>query len=216
MPAALAVAAVVVVLALASCQSASSPSSGSSSASGSPALVSQRIAATSTACRQWLSSYASAASPTPTPGWCDGFAGWMSGQVASGHMTGTTTWNNPQSMLSACRQWATSAGGSGGTGTTGSAWCDQMVTWMSQYMGRWGDWQDWDHHMGGWNSQSPSPGGSQALQSQRIDAMWTACRQWLTSDTGARSAAPSSTWCAGFAGWMSGQVAFGHMTGTTT
>ena len=168
MPAALAVAAVFVVLALVSCQSASSPTSsptsGSSSASGSPALVSQRIAATSTACRQWLSSYASAASPTPTPEWCDGFAGWMSAQVASAHMTGTTTWNNPQSMLSACRQWATSAGGSGGPGTTGSAWCDQMVTWMSQYMGRWGDWQDWDHHMGGWNShmsgspdQSPRP-----------------------------------------------------------
>ena len=50
-------------------------------------------------------------------------------------------------------------------GTTGPAtWCDQMITWMSQYMGRWGDWQDWDHHMGGWNShmggspdQSPRP-----------------------------------------------------------
>ena len=47
-------------------------------------------------------------------------------------------------MRDACRQWTgTTPSGDGNT-----AWCDQMVTWMSRHMGRWNNWEDWDNHMG--------------------------------------------------------------------
>jgi hypothetical protein len=110
-------------------------------ATGSPSLDARRIAATGTACDQWLASTPTAAS-MPGSSWCAGMAGWMSDQLTTGRMTGPRLWNSPQSMVDACSQWAASA----------SAQCGRMVTWMSQHMGAWDSWHDWDAHMGSWGS----------------------------------------------------------------
>ena len=111
------------------------------------ALVSQRIAATQSACQQWLGSSGSTPG-TPNTGWCGAMGAWMSGQMTNGHMT-SGAWASPQSMVDACRQWSTTAT-STPSGADPTAWCQQMVTWMTQRMGGWNNSDDWDNHMGGW------------------------------------------------------------------
>jgi hypothetical protein len=103
----------------------------------------QRIAATQAACQQWLQNYSTDGAAVPPAGWCEDMGRWMSDRAASGSMTGSMMWGNPQAMIDSCQDWADTA-------TTGSTaqWCGQMATWMSQHMGTWDDSQDWDDHMG--------------------------------------------------------------------
>ena len=56
-------------------------------------------------------------------------------------MTGSMMWSNPAQMQATCEQWMSQANGS--TQDT-SAWCSQMVGWMTDHMG---DWNHWDQ---GW------------------------------------------------------------------
>lgn len=121
-----------------------------------PALDSQRIAATQSACEQWLDDDTDPGGATPPQGWCTGMTGWMYDQMADGSMTGPMMWGNPQAMIDACRQWMATGPDGDDTATSGptsTGWCDQMVGWMSQHMDNWDDWQDWDDHMddGHWN-----------------------------------------------------------------
>lgn len=160
--AALVVAGGLLAFGLVEAQGGNTPAPGSHTGS-TDALVAQRVAASGTACRQWLA--ASGVAGTPSTTWCDEWAGWMAGQVASGHLSGTTTWDDSATMLGACHRWATGAGANAAANPAES--CGQMVAWMAQYMGSWHSWQDWDHHMGDWTSptgstpptSSPSTGG---------------------------------------------------------
>jgi hypothetical protein len=110
---------------------------------GSRALDSQRIAATQSACQQWLDDSADA---TGTPsGWCNDMTNWMHDQIGNGRMTGSMMWGSPEGMLDTCRRWMSTAPSEGATTTRAS--CDQMATWMSQHMGNWEDEEGWDDHM---------------------------------------------------------------------
>lgn len=147
------VAAAVAVVAIAVAAFAIAGDDGNNGTS-SQALDSQRIAATRGACQQWLDDYSSSSGATPPQGWCNNMTGWMYDQMANGSMMGPMMWGNPQAMIDACRQWMTTAPTGDTTATTRpTAWCDQMVRWMSQHMGNWDDWEDWDDHMddGHWN-----------------------------------------------------------------
>ncbi|MDQ6728171.1 MAG: hypothetical protein M3066_18715 [Actinomycetota bacterium] len=117
---------------------------------GTQALGVRRIAATRTACEQWLAGTGPATDATPASGWCADMTGWMSDQMVAGPMMGTTMWNSTQSMGDACHQWAATVAGAAASATTGR--CDQMVAWMSQHIGRWNGAQDWDSHMGDWGA----------------------------------------------------------------
>ena len=111
------------------------------------ALISQRIAATQSACQQW----AGPTGPTalaPNAARCGAMGTWMYGQMANGHMMGGA-WASPQAMVDACRQWSAAAS-STVSDVDPTAWCQQMVTWMTQRMGAWNNSQDWDNHMDGW------------------------------------------------------------------
>lgn len=124
-------------------------------AGGTQALGAQRITATRTACEQWLARAGPATGSKPGPGWCSGMTGWMSDQMAAGHMEGTMMWNGPQSMGDACHQWTATTPAIAASATAASAPtgdCDQMVAWMSQHMGQWSGSRDWDTHMGDWGA----------------------------------------------------------------
>lgn len=118
--------------------------------SGAQTLRGQRIASTEAACEQWLASAGPATDARPASAWCAGMTGWMSDQMAAGHMAGTTMWNGPQSMRDACHQWTATAAAAAASAMTGR--CDQMVAWMSQHMGQWNGSHDWDTHMGDWGA----------------------------------------------------------------
>ncbi len=72
-------------------------------------------------------------------------AGWMTEQLHAGE-TGSAMWANPDAMRATCRQWMSTAPGIAGSGGDASAWCNQMVAWMSQYGSQWGSWNDWMMH----------------------------------------------------------------------
>ena len=107
------------------------------------------------ACQRWLEESTTSTEAVPDQGWCDGMGDWMYDQMANGSMMGTTIWGSPEAMLNACVQWTTASPGSDtpatGATTSATAWCEQMVTWMSQHMGQ---WDDWDGHMGDGPSNS--------------------------------------------------------------
>jgi hypothetical protein len=99
-----------------------------------------QIAAIQKTCLQW--SGGSAASPvsggTSAGTACRSMTGWMDEQLHSGHMNGPVMWGNPTALGATCRQWMAAGPGSGETSS--SAWCDQMVAWMTQHVGNWDNW----------------------------------------------------------------------------
>lgn len=105
----------------------------------------RRVAVTGTACQMWVATEPSATG-TPSSNWCTGMTGWLADQVTTGQVAGPMMWNSPQSMADTCSQWAAAA----------SAPCAQMSNWMSQHMGVWNSWRDWDAHMAGWGSSMMS------------------------------------------------------------
>jgi hypothetical protein len=114
-------------------------------------LGTQQLGSIQQACAQWRDGYTGRSSPSSA--WCDDMVGWMTSQVRSGHMMGSTMWSDPDQMRATCQTWLSSSQGAGGADPDASGWCGQMVGWMTQHMG---DWDRWDR---GWMMNSPMMGG---------------------------------------------------------
>ena len=108
-----------------------------------PADAGQRIAATQSACQEWLDGDSTDGAAAPPTGWCEDMGRWLSDRAASGSMMGSMMWGSPEAMIENCQDWAATT-----QGASASEWCGQMATWMSQHMDGWNDSQDWDDHMG--------------------------------------------------------------------
>lgn len=93
-----------------------------------------QIANVQQACQNWMSSSTTA---DVSGDWCRNMGGWMSRQLAEGHMGESMMWRDRSRMLEACRQWANTVPGS----TTNARSCDDMVSWMNDHMGA--DWDNW-------------------------------------------------------------------------
>jgi hypothetical protein len=114
------------------------------------ALGTQQLAAIQLACTTWHDGYTGAAAPTSA--WCSDMVAWMTGQARSGQMMGSMMWSNADQMRATCQAWLSSSQEVGGAEPDASAWCDQMVDWMTQHMGQ-GD--QWDR---GWMMNGPMMG----------------------------------------------------------
>jgi hypothetical protein len=110
-------------------------------------LGTQQLAAIQQACGQWQDGYAGSA--VPSSAWCDDMVGWMTDRIQHGQMMGSMMWGDPDQMLATCREWMASNPRVGGSTPEASAWCGQMVSWMTQHMG------DWDHWDRGWMMNAP-------------------------------------------------------------
>lgn len=98
----------------------------------------QQLASVQQACAQWRDAYSGSSAPSSS--WCNDMVGWMTGQMNSGQMMGTMMWGDPDRMRDTCRQWMSTNPAGSGSALNTSAWCDQMVGWMTQNMGDWDDW----------------------------------------------------------------------------
>ena len=110
----------------------------------------QQVAAWRQACQQWADDYGTGNPSGPGAGWCHGMTDWMYDQMRDGTMSPMMMWGDPQRMRIACRQWA-DTNPNGTSSADASTWCDTMVTWMTDHMGNWRDWDDddWDGWMHG-------------------------------------------------------------------
>lgn len=69
-------------------------------------------------------------------------AGWMTDHMPNSDPMGGPMMGGPWDSPQAMRDWCTQAmGGQAGVDNP-TAWCDQMVGWMSDHMGNWDDWHD--------------------------------------------------------------------------
>jgi hypothetical protein len=116
--------------------------------SNNPSLTTPQLASMQEACIQWHDGYVGDAAPPSA--WCDDMIGWMTGQLRGGHMMGPMMWSDPDQLRSTCQAWLRSGAGGGGTHTT--AWCSQMVEWMTAHMGAWDRWDQ------GWMMNGPMMG----------------------------------------------------------
>jgi len=76
---------------------------------------------------------------------CISMSDWMTKHLSDGRLTGSMMWGSATALRSTCGQWMTTE--TSGT-ADGNAWCDQMVTWMTQHVGNWDQWMMSSHMMG--------------------------------------------------------------------
>ncbi len=114
-----------------------------------PTYAAPQVGWMSDSCQQWAASYPADASNRPTGAWCTSMAGWMNTRTAQGQagpmmgqgqMMGPMMWQSPDNMRATCQQWMASNPSAVPSGTDATAWCGQMVTWMTQHMGDWNGW----------------------------------------------------------------------------
>jgi hypothetical protein len=114
------------------------------------ALGTRQLTSIRQACTTWQVGDTGTAAPAAS--WCGDMVGWMTGQIRGGHMMGSMMWGNPDEMRSTCQAWLSSGQGADTAAPNASAWCDQMVDWMTQHMGQ---WDQWDR---GWMMDGPMMG----------------------------------------------------------
>jgi hypothetical protein len=49
-------------------------------------------------------------------------------------------WSDSDHMVDTCRQWMATGPADSGSAQGDTAWCDEMVGWMTQNIGDWDDW----------------------------------------------------------------------------
>jgi hypothetical protein len=76
-------------------------------------------------------------------------ADWMDKQLRNGKMTGPMMWGSAPTMGSTCRQWMDTESRASISTTPSPGWCNQMVSWMEQHVGDWGNWMMNGSMMGG-------------------------------------------------------------------
>jgi hypothetical protein len=113
-------------------------------------LGTQQLDSIRHACAQWRDD--SIESSVPAPAWCDDMVVWMTSKVRGGRM-GSVMWGDPDQMLATCQQWMSSSPRTTGSKPDSSAWCDDMVAWMTRQMG---EWDEWDQ---GWMMNGPMTNG---------------------------------------------------------
>ena len=95
-------------------------------------------------CQQWVASYQG--TEEPNAAWCTSMTDWMNQRMGSkasgqgGMMMGPMMWRDPASMRTTCEQWLATGPNDVPRGNDADAWCRQMVEWMDQHMGDWGEW----------------------------------------------------------------------------
>lgn len=112
---------------------------GGSSSSSTSALSNEQLASMRQACQEWTSSAPSLGSASASAS-CTTMADWMNQRLGNGRMTGSMMWGTAAAMGVTCRQWMGTSSRSTISGTASPAWCDEMVRWMEQHVGDWGNW----------------------------------------------------------------------------
>lgn len=114
-----------------------------------PAYATPQVGWVSDSCQQWAATYPAETANRPTSDWCTSMAAWMNtrtGQgptapmMGQGQMMGPMMWRSPENMRATCQQWMTANPSAAPSGTDATAWCGQMVTWMTQHIGDWNGW----------------------------------------------------------------------------
>jgi hypothetical protein len=141
--------AITVVVVLAALVGGMIATRGDDSSGIDTSLGTEQLASIQHACAQWRDGYVGSA---PSSAWCDEMVGWMTDRVGSRHMMGSMMWGDPDQMLATCQQWMASSQLVSGSTPDAATWCGQMVTWMTQHMG---SWDQWDR---GWMMNGPMMG----------------------------------------------------------
>jgi len=141
------IAVVVVVVMVGALVAGVVASRGEDSTSIDGAAGAQQLASVQQSCTAWHDGYAGSVAPSAT--WCNDMVGWMADQLRSRHMEASMMWSDPDRMVATCQRWISSTPRSGST-PDASAWCGQMVGWMTHHGG------PWDR---GWMMNSPTMGG---------------------------------------------------------
>jgi hypothetical protein len=109
----------------------------------------QQLASVQRVCKEWSGSSAAVLGTSSASAACSTMADWMDQQLRNGHMTGPMMWGSATTMDSVCRQWMDTASRASISTTASPGWCDDMVSWMEEHMGNWGDWMTSGTMMGG-------------------------------------------------------------------
>lgn len=100
------------------------------------------------ACRGWMGT-----GPSGAAAHCDDMAGWMGDHMGANGMTPSMMWGDPERMRATCQQWMDDHPPA--DIAEPRAWCDDMVTWMTDHMSDWSGQEHW----GGWMEHGPMMGG---------------------------------------------------------
>lgn len=122
---------------------------GVSSSSGTGAIADQQLASVQRACQEWSGGHVPTLGDASATYACTNMANWMSQQMRNGRMTAPMMWGSTSAMAATCRTWVDTSSRFMISGTASPAWCDEMVGWMEQHIGNWGDWMMSGNMMGG-------------------------------------------------------------------
>jgi hypothetical protein len=109
----------------------------------------QQLASVQRVCTEWAGRSASSLGSSSASAACSTMADWMGQQLQNRQMTGPMMWGSASSMDSVCRQWMNSGSRTSISTTASPGWCNDMVSWMQQHIGNWGDWMMNGNMMGG-------------------------------------------------------------------
>lgn len=118
-----------------------------SDSSRTDALAPVQLASMHQACAQWTGSSAPQMGTLSASAACVTMTDWMGQQVRSGRMTGTMMFGDATAMGSTCGAWQATGAPSVGSGAA-SAWCADMVRWMTGHIGNWDEWMAHGRMMG--------------------------------------------------------------------
>jgi hypothetical protein len=117
--------------------------------SDSSGVSEQQLASVQRVCGEWTGNSAPRLGTSSASTACSAMADWMDQQLRNGQMTGPMMWGGATTMGSTCRQWMDTDSRASISSTPSPGWCNQMVSWMEQHIGNWGNWMMNGNMMGG-------------------------------------------------------------------
>ena len=99
----------------------------------------QQLATVQRVCKEWSGNSAAKLGTSSASAACSAMADWMGLRLQNGQMTGPMMWASSSSMDTVCRQWMETDSRASISATASPGWCDDMVNWMEQHVGNWGD-----------------------------------------------------------------------------
>jgi hypothetical protein len=117
--------------------------------SDSSGVSEQQLASVQRVCGEWSGNSAPRLGTSSASTACSTMADWMDQQLRNGKMTGPMMWGTATTMGSTCRQWMDTGSRASISTTPSPGWCNQMVSWMEQHVGDWGNWMMNGDMMGG-------------------------------------------------------------------
>lgn len=103
---------------------------------GTTPAATEQVASIRDGCSQWVDDRTD---DPVDPEWCVRMTDWMRERLDDHGMGPQMMWGDADDLRATCRRWAT-------TTADPDDWCDDMVGWMEEHMGSWGD-RDSEH---GW------------------------------------------------------------------